>query len=146
MVEGYVNIENGVIQNFHAFQQKVATLKDGRHYFKLEPKNKRTLSQNAWLHAILPDMVKPLQDLGWYEIRTSVDVKKFIKSLFFRKTITNGTLTQEIVEDTSDTSKEDFTERAEAIIVWASDYLGIDIAPPGKQTTLYPDTQKETTV
>lgn len=136
-IEKFIQVKGGLIENPFAVTKQIADLPDGRYLLKIEPKNKRSLNQNAWLHAILPDMVKPLQDLGWYEIRTAGDVKKFIKSLFFRKTMTNGTQTQEIIEDTSDTSKEDFTERAEAIIVWASDYLGIDIAPPGKQTTLY---------
>lgn len=138
MIEGFINItDDGQIENLKGFLKKAATLKPGRHYFKIEPKNKRTLPQNAWLHAILPEIAKRLYDLGWYDIKTPNDAKKFIKALFFRKVITNGKISQEIVEDTSDTSKEDFTERAEEIIAWCWEYLNLNVAPPGKQVKMY---------
>lgn len=136
-IERFIYVKDGLIENPFAVTKQIADLPDGRYLLKIEPKNKRSLNQNDWFHAILPDVQKALYNLGWYEVNTPAKAKLFLKSLFFRKEITNGEIRQEIIEDTSDTSKEDFNERAEQIIAWAQEYLGIDIAPPGKQTTLY---------
>lgn len=96
--------------------------------------DKRTLQQNDWLHAVLPDITKALREVaGYNEIRTTEDAKDFLKTMFFKKEISNGVETVAIIQGTSETSKLDFASKAEDIIIWAQTYLGIDIAPPGKQ-------------
>lgn len=113
--------------------QYMRSLTEGKYKITISKSDKRTLQQNDWLHAILPDVVKGLRDAGYNDIRTTENAKDFIKSLFFKKEITNGIETHEIIMGTSETSKLDFASKAEDIIIWAQQYLGIDIAPPNKQ-------------
>lgn len=105
---------------------------DGSYRIKLQSTRKRTLPQNKWLHAILPHVLKGLQDVGYIDIRTTRQVKAVLKAIFFKKEVSNGIETITIIEDTSDTDVYDFAERAEEIILWGKDYLSIDIAPPDK--------------
>jgi hypothetical protein len=93
--------------------------------------------QNQWFHAVLPSIRDALRNAGYNEIRTNEDAKDFVKSLFFSEEISNGIETMRIVRGTSETSKIDFASRAEDIIIWAQTYLGIDIAPPGKQFEVF---------
>jgi len=105
-----------------------------RYKVVVSKSDKRTLAQNDWLHAVLPGIRDALRDTaGYNEIITVDDAKDFLKSMFFKKEISNGIETVEIIQGTSDTSKLDFSSKAEEIIIWASQYLGIDVAPPGKQ-------------
>lgn len=95
--------------------------------------SKRTLQQNAWFHAILPEILQGLRDVGFDEIKTTEDAKDIVKALFFKKTVSNGSETFEVIEGTSKQTKINFAEKAEEIIKWASEYLGIDVAPPNEQ-------------
>lgn len=100
--------------------------------------DKRTLLQNDWFHAILPQIKIALREVaGYNEIITEDDAKDFIKSMFFKKELTNGMETVTVIQGTSETSKLDFASKAEDIIIWAQTYLGIDIAPPGKQFEIF---------
>src|SRR5690348_869539 len=123
MSEFFVTIAKGEISNKMTVRKQFENLEDGKYKVKITKASKRTLQQNDWLHAILPEIVKGLRDVGYYEVKTNEDAKRVIKSLFFKKTITNGVNDIDIVEDTSATSKVDFTERAEEIIIWCADYL-----------------------
>ena len=105
----------------------------GRYKIIVENEDKRTLQQNKWIHQVLPEILMGLQGVGYNDIKTTEQAKDFIKSIFFKKTVTNGVDTVEVVQGTSKTSKLDFTSKAEDIIQWAAEYLGIDIAPPEKQ-------------
>lgn len=106
----------------------------GRYKVTISKSDKRTLLQNDWLHAVLPQIRDALRDVaGYNDVRTVEDAKDFLKSMFFKKEVTNGVETVEVILGTSETSKLDFASKAEDIIVWAQTYLGIDVAPPGKQ-------------
>lgn len=113
--------------------EHLKALPEGRYRVTVSKSDKRTLAQNDWLHAVLPGIRDGLRNVGYNEIRTTDDAKDFLKSLFFKKEVTNGVETVEVIQGTSDTSKLDFAGKAEEIIIWASQYLGIDVAPPGKQ-------------
>jgi hypothetical protein len=134
--ELFISVRDGKIVNRQAVANLFPSLADGRYLITVESKNSRSLDQNNWFHAILPEILEGLRNVGYMEVKTTKDAKNFLKSMFFRKKISNGNDEFEIVQDTSDTSKEDFTQRAEEIIIWAADYLGIDVAPPGKQTSM----------
>ena len=108
-------------------------LPDGRYLVTVQSTTKRTLPQNSWFHAILPDIMKGLRGVGYNDIRSLDDAKDFVKSIFFTKEVTNGTEIVKVIQGTSETSKINFTEKAEDIIIWANEYLGLDIAPPEKQ-------------
>jgi len=109
------------------------TLGNGKYKITISKADKRSLQQNNWFHSVLPLIKDGLRDAGYNEIRTNEDAKDFVKSLFFSEEISNGIETMKIVRGTSETSKLDFASRAEDIIIWAQTYLGIDVAPPGKQ-------------
>ena len=129
--------ENKLWRNIKAYKQFLNDLPVGRYKVIVENEDKRTGSQNKWIHAILPDILMALRDAGYDDIKTTEDAKDLIKSLFFKKSVTNGTETIEVIQGTSKTSKLDFTSKAEEIIRWASEYLGIDIAPPEKQLEVF---------
>lgn len=136
MSEFFVTIAKGEISNKRTVKARFDELQDGRYKVKITKSSKRSLAQNDWLHAILPEIVEGLRDKGFNDVKTTDDAKAVIKALFFKKTISNGIEDIPIIEDTSATSKEDFIERSEEIIKWAIEYLNIDVAPPGKQTEL----------
>lgn len=124
-------------RNTKAWKEHIASLPDGRYQITIRSMKSRSLPQNAWFHAILPDVLAALRDIGYNDVRTTEDAKAFIKAIFFRKKISNGVDTVEIIEGTSEQTKENFMEKAEDIIIWGRTYLNIDIAPPAKQFELY---------
>lgn len=126
-------------QNVEKWGQHLASLPDGNYRVTIVAHNKRSLQQNSWFHAVLPDILQGLRDVGYNDIRTENDAKDFVKSMFFRKKVSNGTDEVEIIEGTSDQSKLNFAEKAEDIIVWAATYLNLDIAPPGEQLSFDKD-------
>lgn len=130
-------IENGQIRNKTALRYAFDNLSDGRYKLTIVKSSKRSLQQNNWLHAVLPDILKGLREVGYNELRDVNDAKNFVKSLFFKKIITNGIEEHEMIEDTGKTSKEVFMERADRIITWGREYLNIDIAPPFKQIEIF---------
>lgn len=127
--------------NIHIKDEKLINspfkgFEDGWYLARCRSLKKRSLPQNSWFHAVLPDILEGLREKGFNEVKTETDAKNVVKALFFKKTISNGIEDIEIIEDTSDTSKLDFAERAEDIIIWANEYLGLDIAPPAQQTLM----------
>lgn len=137
MREYFFHIEDGAIKNPSAVRKAYSDLSDGRYKGTIARSNKRTLPQNAWLHAVLPDILKGLHNRGYNDIRDVNDAKLVVKALFFKKVVSNGLENIEVIEGTSQTSKEVFIERADRIINWAKDYLEIDIAPPMKQIEMF---------
>lgn len=125
-----------VWRNIKAYKQYLNDLPPGRYKVTIEQEDKRSLNQNSWIHAILPEIVMGLREAGYSEVKTPEDAKDVIKSLFFKKEVTNGTETIEVIQGTSKTSKLDFTSKAEEIIRWASEYLGIDVSPPNEQRVI----------
>lgn len=129
--------DNKLWRNIKAYKQYLNDLPAGRYKVVIENEDKRTGPQNRWIHSVLPEILFALRNQGFDEIKTTEDAKDLIKTIFFKKQVTNGTETIEVIQGTSKTSKLDFTSRAEDIIKWASEYLGIDIAPPEKQLQIY---------
>lgn len=126
--------ENNRYNGHAAFSEYLQSLPEGKYKIIVQKADRRTVAQNDWLHAVIPQIKDALRDVaGYNEIRTNDDAKDFLKSMFFKKEISNGVETVEIIQGTSDTAKLDFASKAEDIIVWAQQYLGIDIAPPNHQ-------------
>lgn len=119
--------------NVKALNSHLERLPEGAYEITIKSKTKRTGPQNNWLHSVLPEIVQGLRDAGYNEVKDKEDAKAVIKALFFKKKITNGTETIEVIEGTSEQSKMDFIEKADEIIRWAAEYLGINIAPPAAQ-------------
>jgi hypothetical protein len=129
-------IRDGEITNKQAVRKLFEKLQDGRYKLEISDANKRTLQQNAWFHAVLPDILQGLRDVGYNTLRNTDDAKDVVKAIFFKKKVTNGIEEIEIIQGTSDTEKIDFVEKADQIITWAKEYLGIDVAPPASQTSI----------
>lgn len=124
-------------RNIKAYKQHLNDLPPGRYKIIVENEDKRTNQQNKWIHSVLPEIMMALRDAGYSEVKTTEDAKDVIKALFFKKEVTNGSETIEVIQGTSKTSKLDFASKADEIIKWASDYLGIDIAPPETQLEVF---------
>lgn len=129
--------DNNLWRNIKAYKQFLNDAPAGRYKVIIEQVDKRSLSQNSWIHAILPEIVIGLRQAGYSEVKTPEDAKDVIKALFFKKEVTNGSETIEVIQGTSKTSKLDFSSKAEEIIRWGVEYLGIDIAPPSEQTEIF---------
>lgn len=127
----------GLFRNKKKMEEYNKSLPDGRYLIKIVPYKQRSLRQNSWFHAVLPEILQGLRDAGYDDIRTEEDAKDFVKALFFRKTVTNGVDSVDIVEGTSKQSKINFAEKSEDIIKWAFEYLGLDIAPPAEQLLVF---------
>lgn len=137
MKEIFVYKEFDQIKNKDQVRRFFDSMPNGKNLLTQKKANKRTLQQNDWFHAVLPDILAGLRNNGYQELRTLDQAKAFIKELFFKIDVSNGTNTVSIVQPTSETTKEDFTGRADEMIIWANEYLGIDIAPPNTQITMY---------
>ena len=129
--------DNKLWRNIKAYKQHLNDLPPGRYKIIVENEDKRTLQQSKWFHAVLPDILKGLRDIGFDEVKTTEDAKDIVKGIFFKKQVSNGSETIEVVQGTSKTNKLDFASRADDIIMWASTYLGIDIAPPDHQLQVF---------
>lgn len=129
--------DNKLWRNIKAWKQYLNDLPAGRYKVRIESEDQRTLAQNSWFHAVLPEIQMALFEAGFDDVKTTEDAKDVVKALFFKKEVTNGTETFEVIQGTSKTSKLDFTSKSEEIIKWAAEYLGIQIAPPDKQLQVW---------
>lgn len=132
-----IHKKDGSFQNVKSYREYWNNAADGTYQVEIKKLSKRTLQQNAWLHAILPIIKEALNDAGYSEVKTNEDAKLVIKALFFKKVISNGVNDIEVIEGTSQKDKTDFAAKAEEIILWARDYLNIDVAPPGKPIMMF---------
>jgi hypothetical protein len=112
---------------------KISALPDGSYMLTIEKHSKRSNQQNRWIHGVLHEILHGLREAGYDEVKTVDDAKLIVKAMFFKKSYTNGLETIEVIEGTSEQDKTDFAVKADEIIRWASEYLGIDIAPPNTQ-------------
>jgi hypothetical protein len=135
-VDFFITKDGGKFKNIKKMEDYNKSLPDGRYKVTIEAHSKRTLQQNAWFHAVLPDILQGLRDAGFNEVKNTEDAKDVVKALFFKKEITNGSETFQVIEGTSKQSKLNFAEKADEIIRWAAEYLNIDVAPPNEQLTI----------
>ncbi len=114
-------------------------LKPNKNYkVIIKEAGRRTLPQNSFFHAILPDIQKGLYDMGFREVKTTEDAKIVVKNLFLKTVIKNEETGEEIpiVRETHKLSKMEMMEFLDEIIQWCSQYLNIVIAHPGQQSTM----------
>lgn len=136
MIDGFLNIANGQIQNYSAFQKKVAGLSEGRYYFTIERKNKRTNQQNRYYFGCVCQIVlQGLRDAGWNEFETVDEVHESLKAMFLKKQLPNndGVVMEKIISTTK-LSTIEFNEYVDKIAKWAAEYLGCYVPAPNEQS------------
>lgn len=135
-----IHIRNGEIMNKSAVKNMFDALTDGRYVATVENKNKRSLPQNAYLHAVLiPEFRKALNSVGYSEVRTEDQAKLIMKSMFLRETVTNEQTGEviEFIKDTHNLTREEMGVLIEEVIRFAAENMGYVIPYPGEQLTAF---------
>lgn len=127
-----------MVSNTLAIDKAFRELKEGSYEMKITRRNKRSLSQNAFFHAILPDLQNGLYEAGFHEVKSPDDAKTVVKNLFLKRKIKNEVTGEEItvVRDTHDLTKEEMSIFIDEVIRWAAEYLSITIYSPNEQAAL----------
>lgn len=137
-MELYVTIESGQVKNKTTLRDALKSLRDGRYSLKIEPKNKRTLPQNAFYWAVVCQIVLDcLRDVGYNEIRTVSDVHEILKYKFLKKQVVSehGEVI-EVLKSTAELSKQEFNTYLEEIAQWVAESFGVTLPAPGTQSKI----------
>lgn len=141
MREIIIHIAEKGIVNYTVWQDFLHELKDndGSYLVKVEPRKKRSLSQNSYYWGVVIPIVKDgLRDAGYDDVKTGEDVHLILKTLFLKKHIPNHK-TGEFIEvpgNTSGLTTKEFNEFIESVGKWGAEYLGIALPAPGQQSFL----------
>ena len=133
-------VESGklIIGNRSKMNQEISDLPDMNVVITIEKKSKkRSLSQNSYLWGYLYPTIK--EGLRQQGIKcTMMEVHALMKSKFLIQEMVSET-TGDILTFTGSTAgltTSGMMEYVEDIAQWSSEYLGVAILPPGKQTEL----------
>lgn len=140
-MEMILHIENKVVVNYTAWEKFMHEVKakDGSFIVKLEPRKKRSLSQNGFYWGIIIPIVKDaLRDAGYDEVKSAEDVHTILKSLFIKKQIVNHKTGEvlEVAGSTAELSTKEFMAFMDDIGKWCAEYLSIALPAPGQQSFL----------
>ena len=130
-----LSVISGKITNPFPLRKAIAMLPDGWYMFKIEPKTKRSTSQNAYFHGVVVPLVyQGLKDAGFDEIEDHEDAKMVVKSLFLERIIPDRRTGEGIktIRNTHTLTTVEFSEFVDKIIKWASEYLGVQIPLPNE--------------
>jgi hypothetical protein len=115
-------------------------LKPGRYELSAKRLNKRSLQQNAYLHAVLiPEFRKALNEVGYNEVKTNEQAKLIMKSMFLTRSVEGapGSKPVHYVQDTHDLTKEEMSTLIDEVIQFAAENLNYVIPYPNEQTLLW---------
>lgn len=138
MLETFITIESGKIKEKTKFQKFLFEVKDGRYLIKIEPKKKRTLPQNAYIHGVLfPELANAFKDAGYEGIDAQL-AKDIAKKEFLTKQIVNSETgeVKEYVKDTSKLSTLEMNEFIESVIRYAAVNMNYEIPYPNENARL----------
>jgi hypothetical protein len=113
-------------------------LKDGRYLVKIEPKKKRTIPQNAYIHGVLfPELANAFKDAGYEGIDAQL-AKDIAKKEFLTRQIVNSETgeVKEYVKDTSKLSTLEMNEFIESVIRYAAVNMNYEIPYPNENARL----------
>ena len=131
-MECFLDVVNGRLKN-------VIPIADGRYHFTIKKKNNRSLPQNAYYHGcIVPEIKRGMYEIGYDEISTN-QVHELLKAKFLQKEIINKH-DGEVIYVPGSTAKLttiEFNEFIEKCQKFAAEYLGIVIADPNTQVSLW---------
>ena len=131
-MEFFGTIKQGAFTN-------VIPLDDGRYFVTIKKKNNRSLPQNAYYHGcIVPEIKRGMYEIGYDEISTN-QVHELLKAKFLQKEIINKHDGEVILVpgSTATLTTIEFNEFIEKCQKFAAEYLGIVIADPNTQVSLW---------
>ncbi len=133
MIEFITEItQDHTIKGEALFLKALRGVKPGRYRHELYCLNKRSNLQNAYEHVVFTLAVKGLRDMGYGEIRTKEDSKKFYKDLFLtieRPNTQTGEL-YKVHRHTSELSKDETSNFIEQIREHQLEWAGVNIPTP----------------
>lgn len=106
-----------------------------------KPANVRSLSQNAYYHAVCVPMIKDgLREIGYDEIKTNDQAHSFLKNKFLRQYAHNRNNPEEVLDlgagTTTELTTKMFMDYIAEIQKFAAEFLSITIPDPGQQTSI----------
>lgn len=135
----YGQVKNGTltIKNRRGFNNDLRHFEGCDVEIKVsEKKRKRSLSQNAYIHAVLiPELKNAFNSVGFDDIRTNEQCKDIMKCLFLRTQYVNPT-NGEVIEsfkNTSELTTFEMSELVEKVIKYAWDNMNYKIFAPNEQ-------------
>ena len=131
-MECFLDVVNGRLKN-------VIPIADGRYHFTIKKKNNRSLPQNSYYHGcIVPEIKRGMYEIGYDEISTN-EVHELLKAKFLQKEIINKHDGEVILVpgSTATLTTIEFNEFIEKCQKFAAEYLGIVIADPNSQVSLW---------
>jgi len=141
MPKAIFHVRNSKITNPKVLRKLFDELKDGIYTCDVMSNNKRSLSQNAYLHGVvIPLVLEGLREAGFEDVRDADDAKDVIKGLFLKKKVVNretGEVLSEIIKDTSDLTTIEMIDFIDEVVRWAAEYLSIHIPAPNSQSTIF---------
>lgn len=135
----YIQITDGKVENRTTLAKAIQALPTGRYEFKISRKSKRSLQQNAYIHAVcFPLILQGLRDLGWAEMRTVEQAKAYMKRKFLITSLVNEDTGEviEYVKDTHDLTKEEMGNFIDDMARFCAEDLGFVMPMPNEQLTL----------
>ena len=141
MHEIFIHIEQKGIVNYTAWNDFLKEIKehDGHYLVKVEPRKKRTLSQNSYYWGVVIPIIKDgLREAGFDDVKTAKDVHEILKATFLKKQIPNHKTGEflEVTGNTSGLSTKEFNAFIEEVGKWAAEYLNVYIPAPGQQSLI----------
>lgn len=134
-----LKIRDGEIINRKAVAKLFAELKAKKNAdYTLQAKNisNRSLPQNAYLHGILiPEFRKALNSVGYDEVKTDMQAKLIMKSMFLSVETANHQTGELIkyIRNTRDLTKEELNILIEEVIKFAAENMNYQIPFPNEQ-------------
>ena len=133
MIQFYLDITpEAQVKGEALFLKGLKQQKPGRYRVDLYHLNKRSNLQNAYEHVVFTLAVKGLRDLGYEEIRTMEDAKKFYKDLFLtieKPNVQTGEM-YKVHRSTAELSKDETSNFIEQIREHQLEWAGVLIPTP----------------
>lgn len=128
-IRQYYNTNNP--SHFSILQNKIAALHSGEYIILIKKKKSiRSLNQNAYLNGVV---YKLISDFTGYN---PSDIHRDLKKEFGFKELKTNIITgkeEEILRSTSTYDSKEMTIYIDKIILWAKDFLGLQIPLPNEE-------------
>lgn len=146
MTDVIIHIKDKAITNKPVIKKFFDELADGKYLITAKSIKRRTLPQNAYLHAvIIPLVFQGLRDVGYDDVRDFEDAKTVIKTLFLKRKIENRHTGEviEIIRRTRDLTTIEMMTLIEEVAKWSIEYLNVYIPMPNEQSIMFCEYDKE---